>query len=598
MISDRERAQIEKTVAKYYDYRKVSADGNSITFIIEDLNSYLEDDFNHLVDELATIDFVCFTSSSERNQITVIRSIGSRNQNYLLRVILLVASLGSVVYVGYSYVRGYTGSNSLPYVLFSSLINFTLPLFLIFLSRELTKFFVMAKNGMKYSLPVFVPDPLGLGTMGFINTPRQAFKTRHSMIETGAASLIAGFASSIVVIFIGNFNSIINPPTSPNINSPVELLSSPLIFQLLFNRVMPSHGILDPIAFAGWIGIVVNSFNAFPAGYLDGGLIATALFGNRSVYLSYASIIAIIGLGIIYPPWVLLAVFVVLLGMKGPEPLNNVSKVLAPGKALAVIAFAILILGMVPFPYHIVNSDFTVQIENPDAVIVNGTHENVTLMVHLVNSGQSSIVPAFSISPATSLKVQGPSKTIAKGENATYMLTIPFYNVNKTGMYDYSITTYSGEISKTYPVKIMLIDLSGILSVNNENPFSTTIFENQTYNFTEYNTGLSTLHLNVISFSDPGIKYSLTGSNLTIPLGQSQEAAFPLSVKAGKSMVLSITPTLGNGTITVVTYDANYSAAIAHIIVKNGSSAGSKLAQNLQAPPERLINNRAFTGVS
>lgn len=583
MISEREKAQIEKIVAKYYDYTKVVGDSNSVTFTVDDLDSYVDDHFNNLVDELESIDLVCFTSSIEKNQITVIRSIAAKKQSYLLRLILLVASIGSVIYVGYSYVQGYTGSTSFPYVLATSLVNFTLPLFLIFLSRELTRFFVMAKNGMKYSLPVFVPDPLGLGTMGFINTPRQAFKTRHSMIETGASSLIAGFAASIVVIFIGNFNGIVNPPVSPNINSPVELLSSPFIFQLLFNRVMPSLGILDPIAFAGWIGIVVNSFNAFPAGYLDGGLISTALFGNRSVYLSYASIVAIIGLGIIYPPWVLLAIFVVLLGMKGPEPLNNVSKIYMPGKALAVIAFAILILGMVPFPYHIVNSDFTVQIENPNIAVINGTHENVTLKVDMINLGQTNIVPAFSISPTTQLKVQGAGKTLGRGDNATYYLTIPFWNVNKTGIYNYSLTTYSGEISKSLPVKVMLMDLSQTLSINNQNPFTTSISVNQTLNFTEYNTGLSTLHLNVISFSNPSLSYALTGSNLTVPLGESQLTAYPIFVEAGKSMSLSLKPVSGNGTVTVVTYDKNYTASIAYIHVNGGSAGGSKLAQNMRS---------------
>lgn len=597
MISDRERAQIEKTVARYYDYSDVSADGNSVTFTVDGLENYLEDQFNKLVDDLAPIDFICFTSSFHRNRITVIRNIGKKNQNYLLRLILLAASLVSVVYVGYSYVKGYTGSSSVLLVLANSIVYFTLPLFLIFFSRELTKFFVMAKNGMKYSLPVFVPDPLGLGSMGFINTQREAFKSRQAMIETGAASLIAGFASSFVIILIGNFNAIVNPPTSPSINSPVELLSSPLIFQLFFNRVTPSLGILDPIAFAGWIGIVVNSFNAFPVGYLDGGLISTALFGNRSVYLSYASIIAIIGLGIIYPPWVLLAVFVVLLGMKGPEPLNNVSRIMAPGKILAVIAFSILILGMVPFPYHIVNSNFAVQIENPDSVIVNGSHDNVTLVVHIINSGQSSIVPAFAVTPTTQFKVQGPSKTISKGDNATYSLTLPFYNVNKTGIYNFTLTTYSGEVSKALPVKVILVDLSNTLTINNRNPMEANIQPYKPFNFSEFNTGLSTLYLNVISFSDPGVDYTLTGSNLTIPLGQSSQTAFPLSVNPGKSIALTLIPISGSGNITVLTYNRNFSAAIAVLHV--GSSInGTKAVQSAAFHPETLIKYRGLMNLS
>lgn len=567
MISDRERSQIEKAVSRHYEYSKADYDGNSVTFTVDGLDSYVEESFNSLVDDLSSIGFVCFTPSSDTNLITVIRSIGTRRQNYLLRVILLVASLISVVYVGYTYTQSYNGSSSSFYVLGISLMDFTLPLFVIFLSRELAKFFIMARNGMKYSLPLFVPDPLGLGTMGFINTPSQAFKTRRSMIETGSASLIAGFVASIVIILIGNLNASFSAPATASINSPVQTLSSPLIFQIFFNRFMPSLGILDPLSFAGWIGIVVNSFNAFPAGYLDGGLISTAIFGRKSVYISYASIAAIIGLGIIYPPWVLLAIFVVLLGIKGPEPLNNISRIYVPGKVLAVVAFAILLLGMVPFPYHIVNSNFNVQADNQNFVIINGTRSNISIAVNLQNEGQSTMVPAFSISPNTQLKVQGPGRTLSQGQNATYHLTMPFSHYNQTGMYNYSLTTYSGEVSRALSLHVYVVNLSDQLSFTSQNPFSTYMPENRTLNFTEKNTGLSVLHLSVASFSNSGLKYLLTGSNLMIPLGSSQKVNYPILVEGGQSISLSLKAESGTGTVTVLTFNQNYSASIAYIQV-------------------------------
>lgn len=578
MISEKEREQIKKLVSKQYDYSNLTSDKNSLTFIIDSLSVYPEERFNRLVDELAEMGFLCFTSSPLKNQITVVRTPASQRQYYLIRVILLIASLASSIYVGFQYVVGYTGSNSVLGALASSLVEFTLPFFLIILSRELTRFFVMARNGMTYSLPIFVPDPIGLGTMGFINTPRQAFRSRQAMIETGSASLIAGFISSAVVIFIGSFYSIANPPAIHSINSPVQLLSSPLVFQILFDRVMPSLGILDPMAFAGWIGLVVNSFNAFPVGYLDGGLVSTALLGKRSVYLSYVSIAAMIGLAYLYPPWAILAIFVLLLGIRGPEPLFNVSKIYVPGKVLAATAFIILLIGMVPFPYHIVNSNFEVQIQNQDTVIINGTHQNVTFTVVVSNSGKSGIVPAFTTTPFTQLRTQGQSKPIGLGNSATYNLTIPFWNVNRTGIYNYTITTSSGVVSKSLPVRVILMNLTDTLYLS-ENPYYTTVFDNQTINITEWNYGTIPLRLNVISFSDPGLNYSLIGSNISLPLGGTELTAFPITLTEGHSMQLTIRALSGQGNITIVTYDKNYTGTIAYITVKP-QPRGSTLAHN------------------
>lgn len=221
---------------------------------------------------------------------------------------------------------------------------------------------------------------------------------------------------------------------------------------------------------------------------------------------------------------------------------------------------------MVPFPYHIVNSNFEVQIQNQDSVIINGTHQNVSLKLHITNSGDSSVVPAFSISPVTQLKVQGPSKTLGVGDNATYLLSIPFWNVNRTGVYNYTITTYSGEISKSIPVQVILMNLTDTLYLN-PNPYYTTVPENKTVNFTESNNGLVPLYLHVVSFADPGVAYMLTGSNLTIHL-QPQVNDFPITLSSGVSIQLSVKSLSGTGNITIVTYDRNFSGTIVHITVK------------------------------
>lgn len=129
-------------------------------------------------------------------------------------------------------------------------------------------------------------------------------------------------------------------------------MNLPIIYQLLLFLVpLPENAILHPTAFAGWVGFLVTALNLLPAGQLDGGHVARALLGDKSKYLSYAAFLALLIMGFVFfVSWLLLAFFVLLIGLRHPPPLNDISKIQVGRKTLGFVVLMILVLSFVPEP--------------------------------------------------------------------------------------------------------------------------------------------------------------------------------------------------------------------------------------------------------
>jgi membrane-associated protease RseP (regulator of RpoE activity) len=114
--------------------------------------------------------------------------------------------------------------------------------------------------------------------------------------------------------------------------------------------------LLHPLAFAGWLGLLVTALNLLPIGQLDGGHIADAMFGRvRGAAIGTAALFGLVFLGLFVwsglLTWALIVYFIA--GRKGLPPLNDVSRMGVGRMAVGVFAFVLLFLILAPVPHRL-----------------------------------------------------------------------------------------------------------------------------------------------------------------------------------------------------------------------------------------------------
>lgn len=105
-----------------------------------------------------------------------------------------------------------------------------------------------------------------------------------------------------------------------------------------------------PTFFAGWVGLLVTGINLLPAGQLDGGHVARAVLGERMRYAAYAAIGVLFYLAFEFQTWILMAIFILLMGIYHPPPLNDRVELDWKRKALALFVLVVFALTFVPRP--------------------------------------------------------------------------------------------------------------------------------------------------------------------------------------------------------------------------------------------------------
>jgi len=275
-----------------------------------------------------------------------------------VHIILFIATLVTTVLAG-ALQQGVVPWEK-PWQLYKGL-PFALTLLVILFCHEMGHYLSARYHNLNVSLPYFLPAPpipFLIGTLGAFIRIRSPILNKPALLDVGAAGPLAGVMITLPLLVFGlQLSEVRVLPGGPTDYGGI-ILGESLLFQFmtwLTVGSLPSdhHIILHPMAFAGWIGLLVTNINLIPVGQLDGGHVSYALFGEKSTVIAKGFFFLLIFLGIFYwPGWFVWVAILYFLGFSHPAPLEYWVALDRRRRCLGFLTVAIFILTFMPAPFQ------------------------------------------------------------------------------------------------------------------------------------------------------------------------------------------------------------------------------------------------------
>jgi len=227
--------------------------------------------------------------------------------------------------------------------------------------HETSHYLMSRRHGLDVSLPFFLPGipfpPPLPGTFGALIRIRSPILDKRSLLDVGCSGPLMGILVAIPVLALGLSLSPVK--TFPGGVGDGIQLGEPLLFKvvcwLTLGTLGPDdHVIMHPVAFAGWLGLLITALNLLPVGQLDGGHVMYALFPTWHRRISLACVGLLIVFGILsWHGWLLWAAILAVIGVRHPPPYCDWIPLDRRRKVLGVITIAVFLLTFTPMPFNL-----------------------------------------------------------------------------------------------------------------------------------------------------------------------------------------------------------------------------------------------------
>ncbi|MDD3985312.1 MAG: site-2 protease family protein [Methanobacterium sp.] len=331
---------IEEYISRYFNITEFYTSPETSFFIVDNYN---QKRFSKLIMDLDKVGYIPFIEYVKGRYTIGIASKEEKNKSKIhINIILFIATVITTIFAGYNVANGNIWEG----------IAFAMALLGIIGVHETAHYYAARKHNIKSTLPYFIPAPTFIGTFGAVINIKSPIPDKSSLFDLGFSGPLAGIIIAIPILIIGIYLSKITPIISGSI-----IFYPPPIMGIIMYFLKPNIPIgyelqLHPLAFAGWVGIIITFLNLMPVAFLDGGHIVRSLF-NEKIH----RIISIIGVCITlllgWIPMTILMILILVLNRKHPGALDNVSKLTVKRKIMAIIMLIIFIVCLTPVPRFI-----------------------------------------------------------------------------------------------------------------------------------------------------------------------------------------------------------------------------------------------------
>jgi membrane-associated protease RseP (regulator of RpoE activity) len=316
----------------------------------------------------------------------------------VINIILFILTILSMMLTGADVPPDVVSQDNSIFVLFRYIFTgwpFAASMMGILFAHEMGHYIACRIYKVPATLPFFIPAPLlsPLGTLGAFIAMRGIPKNKRILFDVGVAGPLAGLLIAIPVLLYGLSISPLGPIARPPEGLSGFLEGNSLFYlfskYLVFGRLLPEptsmgnlspfmywlqyffsgHPIpyggtdvqLDPVALAGWGGLLVTALNLVPVGTLDGGHVAYGLFGEKArrifpimigmlIALSFLPAVLTLSMAFFNYSWLLWVVILYWLGNVRTTPLDDITELDPARRILGIIVLILFILLFTPVP--------------------------------------------------------------------------------------------------------------------------------------------------------------------------------------------------------------------------------------------------------
>ena len=240
-------------------------------------------------------------------------------------------------------------------------IPFSLSIIAILAAHEMGHYLMSRRHRLNVSLPYFLPGlpfpPPLPGTFGALIRIRSPILDKRALLDVGCSGPLIGVLVGLPVLVVGlKLSRIVSLPAGAGESI---VLGEPLLFKLVCWLILGplgpnDHVFLHPVAFAGWLGLLITALNLLPVGQLDGGHVIYALFPNWHRRISIACLGMLVVLGVLtWPGWLVWAVLMTVLGFRHPPPYYDWIPLDRRRQVLGVVSILVFLLTFSPTPINL-----------------------------------------------------------------------------------------------------------------------------------------------------------------------------------------------------------------------------------------------------